>query len=451
MKKVLSWILVLAMMFALAACGGSGTTPSTPSNNDKPADAPADKPADTPAEAPTDEAVTLRFYTRYSDEDTMPRIDYALEHLPEYFPNVTVELEAAPADDGQSLLSMAATGDMPDIFGISGDNVIQTLATYGALKDLTPYLEANGFMDKVIATELSKVYFTDGNAYAIPFTGTEMANFFANTEVFAQYDQDIPETIEELIECAKVFSANGVATIPVFASENWITNAFFGALVTRYDPRGLDALYSGEASIHDEAYLKAATDLYNLQQAGAFPAGVTNMGYEQCTELWYNDKSALFFNGEWEADATWAAMGEKAVLIPYPAASEDTIESSKTAVVGGTGACAGLAVSALNDHYELAIDVTCRLAELMVEYDYIYRGKACFALNTTEGVAREVEPCPLVEEIGELRATLTSSTVLFSSANPDVSTAVAEGAQAIMAGIMTPEQFIESVAFAAEA
>lgn len=446
MKKLLSLILLLAMMFSLAACGSSGST--EPAGDAKPVG--DTKPADNTEPAGNDEPVTLRFYIRYSDDDYIPRVDYAVEHLKEDFPNVTIEIEAMPSDDGQSLMAMAATGDMPDIFALSGDNVISTLATYGALQDLTPYLEANGFMDKVIPSEMSKVYFTDGNAYAIPFTGTEMANFFANTEVFAQYNQEIPQTIDELIECAKVFSANGIATLPVFASENWITNAFFGALVTRYDPRGLDALYSGEASIHDDAYLQAATDLYELQQVGAFPAGVTNMAYEQCTELWYNNQAAMFFNGEWEADATWNAMGDKAVLVSYPAASADTIEQSRTTVVGGSGACAGLGVSALNDNYELAIDVACRMSELMVEYDYVYRGKACFAIKVDENLAREVEPCPLVQEIGDLRSELTGTTVLFSSANPDVSTAVAEGAQAIMAGTMTPEEFIDSVAFASE-
>lgn len=448
MKKTLSLILALIMLFSLAGCGGSSAPAETQAAPAAEAEAPAEAVAEEPAAA--DEPVTLRFYIRYSDDDYIPRVDYAVEHLKDDFPNVTIEIEAMPSDDGQSLMSMAAVGDMPDIFAISGDNVIQTLATYGAIEDLTPYIKANGFYDKIIPSELSKVYFTDGNGYALPFTGTEMANFFANKDVFAEYNLEIPQTIDELIECAKVFSANGIATLPVFASENWITNAFFGAIVTRYDPRGLDALYSGEASIHDDAYLQAATDLYELQQAGAFPSGVTNMAYEQCTELWYNNKSAMFFNGEWEADATYAALGDSAVLIPYPAASEDTIEASKTAVVGGKGACAGLAVSTTSPHYELAIDVACRICELLVEHDYIYRGKSCFALDTTADLVREVEPCPLVEEIGALRSTLTSTTVLFSSANPDVSTAVAEGAQAIMAGIMTPEEFIDSVAFATE-
>lgn len=355
-----------------------------------------------------------------------------------------------PADDGVALKAMAATGDMPDIFSLSGTDLIASLAQYGAIKDMTPLLEANGFLDKVIESEKVKVFFTDGNAYCLPFTGTEMANFFANTEIFQNNGLEIPQTIDELVECAKVFSANGMCTLPVFASEAWITNAFFNAILTRYDNRGLDALYSGEASIHDDAYLQAATALYNLQQAGAFPAGVTNMTYEQCTELWYNGQAAMFFNGEWEADATYDALGDKAKVIYYPAASEDTIEESKTTVVGGKGACTGLSVFAGSKNYELAVDIACRMCELMVQHDYIYRGKTCFALDVTEGLTREVEPCAMLEEIGIMRNALTHTNTLFSGVKPEISTAIAEGAQAIMAGSMTPEEFIANVAFACE-
>lgn len=437
MKKIIALLLSLTMIFALCACG----------QTEAPANAKETEAADASAGS---EPVTLRLYTRYSDDDSTKRIDYAIEKLKEEYPNVTIEIEAMPSDDGVALKAMVATGDMPDIFSLTGTDLIASLAQYGAIEDMTPYLEANGFLDKVIETEKAKVFFTDGNAYCLPFTGTEMANFFANTEVFEQYNLEIPQTIDELIECAKVFSADGMCTLPVFASEAWITNAFFNALLTRYDYRGLDALYSGEASIHDDAYLQAATALYNLQQAGAFPAGVTNMAYEQCTELWYNGKSAMFFNGEWEADVSYEALGDKAQVVYYPAASEDTIEESKTWVVGGTGACSGLSVFAGSKNYELAIDIACRMCELMVQHDYIYRGKACFALDVTDGLTREVEPCTLVEQIGEMRNSLTHSTELWSSVSPEISTAVAESAQAIMAGIMTPEEFIENVAFACD-
>ena len=205
MKKLITLLLSLTMIFALCACGQTAEPKAEePAKTDAPA-------ADVAA---ADEPVTLRLYTRYSDEDNIKRIDYAVEKLKDEYPNVTIEIEAMPADDGVALKAMAATGDMPDIFSLSGTDLIASLAQYGAIKDMTPLLEANGFLDKVIESEKVKVFFTDGNAYCLPFTGTEMANFFANTEIFQNYGLEIPQTIDELVECAKVFSRTECARFP---------------------------------------------------------------------------------------------------------------------------------------------------------------------------------------------------------------------------------------------
>lgn len=141
MKKLITLLISLTMIFALCACGQTAE-PKTeePAKTDAPA-------ADVAA---ADEPVTLRLYTRYSDEDNIKRIDYAVEKLKDEYPNVTIEIEAMPADDGVALKAMAATGDMPDIFSLSGTDLIASLAQYGAIKDMTPLLEANGFLDKVI-------------------------------------------------------------------------------------------------------------------------------------------------------------------------------------------------------------------------------------------------------------------------------------------------------------
>ena len=56
----------------------------------------------------------------------------------------------------------------------------------------------------------------------------------------------------------------------------------------------------------------------------------------------------------------------------------------------------------------------------------------------------------MLEEICIMRNALTHTNTLFSGVNPEISTAIAEGAQAIMAGSMTPEEFIANVAFACE-
>lgn len=439
MKKLLALLLVLAMTFGLAACGQESAQPSAaPSQSSDPA---AEQTGDA-----EHEPVTLRIYVRYSDDDTILPYDYAVECLKEDMPWVTLELEAMPADDGVKLKSMVATGDLPDIFSLQGSDLIDSMIQAGAVADLTEDIEANGFFDKVLPAAYSKLYHTDGKIYTLPYTSTEVALLFVNKTIFEENNVAIPTTIDEWVAAAETLSANGVTVLPIFGKEQWICNTFYDALVTRYIPEGLTGLQEGTTSIRDEGYLKAAQDLKRLADAGAFPAGVTTLNYEQATNMWYNNEAAMFLNGQWEITTTDQYLGESADWIPIPAASEEEIETSQYAFTGGTGTAAGLGVSAWSENYDVAVEVACYLAEKYAEYNFTQRGAATVAVQCDKPV--EVEPPAMMSKLGEWMPKITSTTVLAGSGgNMELYTVLGEGTQSLLAGVMTPEEFIESIAF----
>lgn len=439
MKKLLALLLVLAMTFGLAACGQESAQPSAaPSQSSDPA---AEQTGDA-----EHEPVTLRIYVRYSDDDTILPYDYAVECLKEDMPWVTLELEAMPADDSVKLKSMVATGDLPDIFSLQGSDLIDSMIQAGAVADLTEDIEANGFFDKVLPAAYSKLYHTDGKIYTLPYTSTEVALLFVNKTIFEENNVAIPTTIDEWVAAAETLSANGVTVLPIFGKEQWICNTFYDALVTRYIPEGLTGLQEGTTSIRDEGYLKAAQDLKRLADAGAFPAGVTTLNYEQATNMWYNNEAAMFFNGQWEITTTDQYLGESADWIPIPAASEEEIETSQYAFTGGTGTAAGLGVSAWSENYDVAVEVACYLAEKYAEYNFTQRGAATVAVQCDKPV--EVEPPAMMSKLGEWMPKITSTTVLAGSGgNMELYTVLGEGTQSLLAGVMTPEEFIESIAF----
>lgn len=439
MKKLLALLLVLAMTFGLAACGQESAQPSAaPSQSSDPA---AEQTGDA-----EHEPVTLRIYVRYSDDDTILPYDYAVECLKEDMPWVTLELEAMPADDGVKLKSMVATGDLPDIFSLQGSDLIDSMIQAGAVADLTEDIEANGFFDKVQPAAYSKLYHTDGKIYTLPYTSTEVVLLFVNKTIFEENNVAIPTTIDEWVAAAETLSANGVTVLPIFGKEQWNCNALYDALVTRYIPEGLTGLQEGTTSIRDEGYLKAAQDLKRLADAGAFPAGVTTLNYEQATNMWYNNEAAMFLNGQWEITTTDQYLGESADWIPIPAASEEEIETSQYAFTGGTGTAAGLGVSAWSENYDVAIEVACYLAEKYAEFNYTQRGAATVAVQCDKPV--EVEPPAMMSKLGEWMPKITSTTVLAGSGgNMELYTVLGEGTQSLLAGVMTPEEFIESIAF----
>lgn len=437
MKKFLALLLAAAMVFCLAACG----TTSTPAPTPTPApDAEAPAP-----EGEEHEPVTLRVYVRYSDDDTILPYDYAAACLAEDMPWVTLELDPMPADDGVKLKSMVATGDMPDIFGIGGEDLLNSLIQAGAVKDMTADITENGFFDKVLPAAYSKLYHTDGCIYTLPYTGSEVALIFVNKDIFAQYNVEIPTTIDEWVAAAEVFSANGVTTLPIFGKEAWICNTLYDALVTRYIPEGLTGLQNGSHSIREDGYLQAAKDLERLAAAGAFPAGVTTLNYEQATNLWYNGEAAMFINGQWEIASTTEKLGDSADWIPIPAASAEAFEQSQYAFTGGSGTAAGLSVSAWSDNYDVAVEVACYLAEKYAEYNYTQRGSTTIAVRCDKPM--EVEQAPMLVKLSEYIQKATSTTALAGTGpNMELYTVLGEGTQSILAGVMTAEEFIESIA-----
>lgn len=448
MKKTVALLLALAMLFSLTACGNNPKETEAPTDAPKQTDAPAQTDAPDVTEAPTEEEhnpITLSIYVRYSDDDTILPYDYAVAALAEEMPWVTLELDPMPADDGVKLKTYAATGDMPDIFGVSGNSIIDSLIQSEAIAELTDEITESGFINKVLEGAKSKLYHTDGNIYTIPYTGTEVALLFVNNDVFEANGVAIPTTIEEWIAAATELSAKGVTVLPVFAKEQWISNALYDMLVTRYIPDGLSSLHDGSHSIREDGFLQAAKDLEALAAAGAFPDGVTSLNYEQATTRWYAGEAAMFINGQWEIASTNAALGDSATWIPIPAATADQYETSQYAFTGGKGTAAGLGVSPYSENYDIAVEVACFLAEKYAEYNYTQRGSSSIAIQCDKPI--EVEVDPMTEKLTEYIQKATSTTVLSGSgSNTELYTVLGECCQSLIGGVMTAEEFIDSIA-----
>ena len=118
------------------------------------------------------EKVTLKIYAQYADDDTKVPYDYAVEKLAEAYPNVELELIVQAQDDGATLLSLAAAGQLPDIYQ-TGSGIFATLRQSNQMMVLNDVAEKTGFADKVYETCKEFLYSDDGNIYAFPYAGHE--------------------------------------------------------------------------------------------------------------------------------------------------------------------------------------------------------------------------------------------------------------------------------------
>jgi len=120
MKKLLALILVLALAASAFACGGGGTTPSTPSApaGDTPAaDAPAADTPDAPAAPTGDNVITVWCW---DPNFNLPAMAEAARIYSAINPDAVVNIVETPWDQVQDALTAAATtgvlDQLPDIF-----------------------------------------------------------------------------------------------------------------------------------------------------------------------------------------------------------------------------------------------------------------------------------------------------------------------------------------------
>lgn len=353
-----------------------------------------------------EEKITLRIYAQYFDDDTKVPYDYAVEELKKAYPNVKLELEPQAQDDGQKLMTLAATGNLPDIYQV-GLAQIENFKKSGNIMILNEVAEKTGFIDKVYESAKNILYNEDGNIYAFPYAGNEYVLWYYNKALFEQYKVKVPKTFDDLLEAIKVFRENDIIPMALFGAEGWITVAFYDCLATRWDAGGIAKLDNGEAKASNEAYVNAAKTMQQLVKAGLFSDSVNVTNYDQASELFLSGKAAMFLNGQWYIPDATKALGDNVDWMFYPSYDEESYEAGKTVWSGG-GAASGYAVNPSSEHAQLAAEVAAFISEKYCEAKVKLRGMPFVALKVD--VEPETDYAPMTKKLLDHIPNITSVT-----------------------------------------
>ena len=430
LKKSLVLLLVLSLMVLSFA----GCAPKAPQETASQENA--------TAEGSKDEVVTLKIYAQYADEDTKVPYDYAVEKLKEAYPNVKLELDIQAQDDGQKLQTYAATGNLPDIFQV-GTAQIQAFKESGNILVLDDYVKSTGFDKKIHKNAESLLWTEDGHAYAFPYAGNELVLLYYNKALFEKHGIKVPETYEEFKDAVVKFKAAGIVPLSIFAKEKWITTALYDVFATRLDPGGIKKLDQGKGKPTESAYVEAAQKLHELVNLGLLASGATNMNYDQAASLFYEEKAAMFINGQWEIQASTEKLGDKVDWMFYPVFGNDP--STKYAFSGG-GAPGGYAVSPHSKHRELAAEVAAFISEKYCEAKYLYRSNPLLAVKLDPSLQPAEKFPPMMEKLSKELENIKSTTAFaWGLTNPKFKVAIEDQSQFLLTPKYSPEEFIKEL------
>ena len=409
-KKLLSALLCVSMVAALTGCGETKTQPAatettkeTTAADTKTEEKKEEKKEET---ASTDEKIVLNIYTQYADDDTKVPYDYAVEQLAEAYPNVELNLVIQAQDDGQTLKTLAATGQLPDIYQASTD-IINTFRESGQIMVLNDIAKSTGFLDKLYEANKNLAYAEDGNIYAFPFSGQEYVLWYYNTSLFEENNLEVPQTYDDLLNCIEVFKSQGITPLALFGQEGWNTAAAFDVIATRYAAGGIKDLDEQKANITDDAYVEAANMMEKLVAAGLYQDNATTTNYDQASQMFLSGQAAMFINGQWYIEDATKELGENVDWMFYPAADAASYEAGKSAFSGG-GSSSGFAVNPDSANAELAAEVAEFITEKYCEAKVMYRHNPLVALNT--GAKSETELPAMMQKLVDTLPSITSTT-----------------------------------------
>lgn len=433
-KRLLSMVLCAGMVASLlTGCGSDKKT--TGDATDAPTTA-------KPTESAAEEQITLDIYAQYADDDTKVPYDYAVKELEKKYKNVKLNLIVQAQDDGATLKTLAATGQLPDIFQ-AGTEIINSFRETNQVMVLNDVAKKTGYTDKLFPSTKELAYADDGNMYAFPYAGQEYVLWYYNKALFKQCGLEVPKTYDELLNCIKVFKENDIVPMSLFGQEGWITTAMFDAIATRYTANGIKDLDLAKADINDKAYVDAIQTLEKLVKAGLFQNDVTSTNYDQASELFLSGKAAMFLNGQWYIEDATKKLGEDVDWMYYPSYDEASYEAGKTAFAGG-GSTSGYAVNPDGKHAELAAEVAEFLSEKYCEAKVMYRHNPLVALNT--GVKSEDALPAMMQKLNDaIPSVKTMTKFTWGLTNSVFNDGIQTETQGVISGQYKAEEFTENM------
>ena len=162
MKKIISMILAVAMVVALAACGSSaGSAPAAPAATENAAPAATENAAPAAQEEKNDPVTLTAWY--YADEGASEGYDLWAEQVKAAYPYISIEFEELPYDSGPEKFTVAvATNTNPDFYFDAYSRCAPAIAA-GKTLDVTELREK--YADEFLGTQIDGL--VDGRYHAI--------------------------------------------------------------------------------------------------------------------------------------------------------------------------------------------------------------------------------------------------------------------------------------------
>ena len=303
MKKRISLLLVLVMVVSsiLSGCGQSKTQKTDGDSTKEVVTSVENEGAQT--DTATGEKVKLTFQTWNPGEgDPIYEIIDAFELEN---PNIEIEYVYMPyTDHVQDLKIDMASGAGADVYGM------QTGAQYLEFRDfqvdLTPFADeawGENWQDQYIKFCMDLLN-EDDHFYGFPLGLTYAGFAWADVNYLKKYDLEVPTSLSELKEVAKVLRENKEFPMAIGAKDDWINIDVWMSIINDINSEKLYSAIEGKTAFTDADLVKSFEIWQSLFVDGVFQDGALGVSqYTDVTDLFEKEGSIpMYMNGSWASN-----------------------------------------------------------------------------------------------------------------------------------------------------
>lgn len=282
-KRVISVLVMSALLLGLTACGSSGN--STDKKEDKNAG---------------NGKITFTFAEHVANiEEQAPQVYAVVQEFMKQNPDIVIDMTGSAQDEHTQKIKLASQSDtLPDLFySLKGD--ADAMAEAGLLADISADItDDQEFVDGFLPGTLD-VMEMDGAIYGLP-AEIFCNGIWYNKALFEECGLEIPVTYDDLIHCAEVFNEKGIVPMARGTKDVWSS----WSLMTMHARYGffdhIDGIFQGTDNWLNDDYLLFYEKLQDMSEKGMFPDNAASLGYWEATEMFLGGKAAMFDSGAWD-------------------------------------------------------------------------------------------------------------------------------------------------------
>lgn len=234
----------------------------------------------------------------------------------QYAKNVEVEQMYVPSDYSTKLQTLAAAGQLPDLFW-TGEAGVKAYYDAGMLSDMTEVLNEYPDLTKDIVDGVLEFGNIDGKQVAFPKDWTSYV-MYINLDLFEEAGVEVPTndwTVEEYKDIAAQLTkkSDDGSRVDIYGTA---VNNYRADWVNWMGNYGADWFKDGKSNISSSEAIQGLSVMYDLVQAGSAPSpGTVSSTGESEDRLFIIEKVAMYPSGRWtipsfrsECDFEWDAL-----------------------------------------------------------------------------------------------------------------------------------------------